>query len=428
MTKSVSIFRICILLVIFANASEAGEIVAIPPEEVGISSERLQRLDRTLESYVENNQLAGGVVMIARHGKIAHINSFGWRDKESKSQMNDDAMFRLASQTKALTSVGIMILQERGALLISDPVSKYLPEFEKTTVAEVNDIGDYTVVPANRPITIRDLLTHSAGIDYGFGPAKSQWKDADMQGWYFAHRDEPVRDTIARIAALPQKAQPGEEFVYGYNTDILGAVIEVVSGKPLDQYLYDSILHPLGMDDTHFYMPDDKKDRLATVYSIKGKGIERAKSPGDFIGGSHVGQGHYVTGPRKSFSGGAGLISTAQDYGRFLQMLLNGGELEGERILSRKSVELMTVNHLTEINSWRAGVGIGLGFQIIDDLGEYGTLGSEGTYSWGSAYHCASWVDPREDLLVVYLTQLIPAGELDDRKKLRALVYQSLID
>ena len=146
------------------------------------------------------------------------------------------------------------------------------------------------------------------------------------------------------------------------------------------------------------------------------------------LDGSHVGQGHYVTGPRKSFSGGAGLISTAQDYGRFLQMLLNGGELEGERILSRKSVELMTVNHLTEIDFWKAGVGIGLGFLIIDDLGEYGTLGSEGTYSWGSAYHCASWVDPREDLLVVYLTQLIPAGELDDRKKLRALVYQSLID
>ena len=417
-----------IVLAVFVNVLEAKDMVVVSPEQAGMSSERLQRLDSTLDSYVKNNQLAGGVVMIARRGKIAHMKSFGWRDKEAKSLMTDDVMFRIASQTKALTSVGIMILQEQGDLLISDPVSKYLPEFEKTVVAELDDNGGYTVVPANRPITIRDLLTHSAGIDYGFGPAKSKWQDADMQGWYFSHRDEPVRDTVARIASLPQKAQPGDEFVYGYNTDILGAVIEVVSGKPLDQYMFDSILNPLGMKDTYFYVPDDKQDRLAAVYSSTENGIERAASPGDFLEYSHIGQGHYVKGPRKSFSGGAGLISTAHDYGRFLQMLLSGGELDGRRVLSRKSVELMTVNHLKGVDMRFAGTGFGLGFQIIGDLGEYGQLGSEGTYSWAGAYHSVYWVDPKEDLLVVYFTQLIPAESLDDHEKLRALVYQSIID
>ena len=430
MTRNMSFLRVFVLLLFFANFSEAEEMVANSPEALGLSSQRLQRLDRALESYVDNKQLAGGVVLIARHGKMAHTHAFGWRDKESNSQMTDDVMFRIASQTKALTSVAIMILQEQGALLISDPVSKYLPEFEQTTVAEVNDAGDYAVVPAHRPITIRDLLTHSAGIDYGFGPAESQWKKAGLQGWYFAHRDEPLRDTVARIASLPQKAHPGEAFVYGYNTDILGAVIEVASGKALDQYLYDSIFQPLGMGDTHFYMPEDKKDRLATVYTRKSKGIERAATPGGFVGGLYIGQGHFLKGPRKSFSGGAGLISTAKDYGRFLQMLLNGGELEGKRVLSRKSVELMTVNHLTgrDLTALGPGVGFGLGFLTIDDLGEYGELGSKGTYAGAGAYHSSYWVDPEEDLLVVYLTQLIPAGNIDDVKKLRALVYQALID
>ena len=406
----------------------AESVQTVRPEQVGLSTERLARLGDTLQTYVDQNRLPGSVVLIARRGKIAYHQSIGWRDREGKSPLKNDSLFRIASQTKAITSVAIMLLQERGGLLISDPVSKYLPEFRETTVAQADDDGGYTVVAAEREITLRDLLTHSAGIGYGFGPAMAEWQAVGMQGWYFANRDEPIRDTIKSIASLPQNAQPGEAFVYGYSTDILGAVIEIVSGQPLDQFLREAIFTPLNMKDTYFYLPDEKAERLAVVYSATDAGIERAPGPGDFIGPSHVGQGHYLIGPRKSFSGGAGLISTAPDYLAFLQMLLNKGQLNGKRILSRKSVELMIVDHISGINISVPGVGFGLGFLITTDLGEYGRLGSEGTYGWGGAYHSSYWVDPVEELVVVYLTQLIPAGNLDDHEKLRALVYQAIID
>jgi CubicO group peptidase (beta-lactamase class C family) len=320
-----------------------------------------------------------------------------------------------------------MILQERGQLLINDPVGKYLPEYRETTVAEDDGNGGYKVVPAKRAITIRDLLTHTAGISYGRGPGAQEWLDADIFGWYTADRDEPIRETVRRMASLPQAAQPGEQFVYGYNTDILGAVIEVISGEPLDRFLKDNILEPLNMNDTDFYVPEEKRDRVATVYSLKGEKISLADNPGTLDGVSHVGQGHYIDGPRKSFAGGAGFTSTTRDYGTFLQMILNGGALNGTRILSRKSVELMTANHLGDID-YSSGAGFGLGFEVITDLGEFGKPGSEGAYGWGGAYHSVYWIDPQENLVVVYLTQLIPAGDLDDQNKFRALVYQAIVD
>lgn len=391
-----------------------------------ISAERLKRIDTVMNDYIEKEKLSGTVVYISRNGKNIYHNAFGWRDKETGSPMNKDSMFRIASQTKALTSVGIMILQEQGKLLISDPVGKYLPEYLKTTVAESNGNGGYKVIPAKRVITIRDLLTHTAGIDYGLGTAQDKWKEAGIQGWYFADRNEPIRETVRRIAALPQHSQPGEAFVYGYNTDILGAVIEVVSGQSLDRFIKDNITDPLKMNDTQFYVPSDKIDRVAKVYSLKGSKITAAANPGQLEGGAHIGQGHYIEGPKKSFSGGAGLISTAKDYGTFLQMILNGGSLNGTRILSPKSVELMTQNHISHIKDYGDGVGFGLGFEVITDLGKYGQLGSEGAYGWGGAYHSTYWVDPKEQLVVVYLTQLIPSGGLDDREKIRTLIYQAI--
>jgi CubicO group peptidase (beta-lactamase class C family) len=414
--------------VLLSGLVEAGDPQRVLPNQVGLSAERLQRLDKVLQSYVEQDQLPGSVVLVAKGGKIAHFKSFGWLDKEAKIPLENDSMFRIASQTKAITSVAIMILQERAQLLISDPVSKYLPEFAQTTVAEDDGEGGYTVVKAQRPITLRDLLTHSAGIGYGFGPARTEWESANIQGWYFSNRDEPVRTTIKRVAALPQNAQPGEAFVYGYNTDILGAVIEVVSRKSLEQFFVDEIFSPLEMKDTSFYLPTDKVERLAVVYSATDEGIARAPTPGSSIGAAYIGQGHYVNGPRKSFSGGAGLISTAEDYFKFLQMLLNDGEFNGQRILSRKSVELMTVDHISAIKFPMPGVGFGLGFSVVKKLGDYGALGSVGSYSWGGAYHSSYWVDPAEALIVVYLTQLLPARKLDDHKKLRALVYQAIVD
>jgi len=412
-----------VLAQVVTGPAFAQDLTQAPPEDVGLSSERLQRLSDVLQDYVDDGRLAGAVALVARSDMVVYLESFGYRDLESRSPMHEDAIFRIASQTKALVSVGIMMLQEQGLLLITDPVGKYLPEFQSTTVAEPRDDGGYEVVEAERPITIRHLLTHTSGISYGDGVAADRWADAGIQGWYFAGRDEPIGSTVARMAALPFDAQPGERWIYGYSTDILGAVIERVSGLALDEFLRTRILEPLGMYDTHFYLPEEKRDRLAVVYSATEDGaIERAPDPAGMVG-----QGAYVDGPRKSFSGGAGLLSTASDYARFLQMMLNGGELDGTRILSRKTVELMTVDHLRDLQL-SDGVGFGLGFSVVKDLGARGLPGSVGEFGWGGAYHSVYWVDPDEQLVVVYLTQLIPANGIDDHGKLRALVYQALDD
>ncbi len=422
---------ISVLFVLTAVPSWGQTLSTAEPESVGMSSERLERLTSTLEGYVSDERIAGAVAIVARKGKIAYLEAVGMRDRESNSPMELDSIFRIASQTKALTSTCIMILQERGQLLISDPLAKYMPEFANGTVAIDNGRGGYDVVAARRAITIRDLLTHTSGISYGNGLAVDEWREADVVGWYFAKRDEPIRETIRRMGALPANAQPGESWVYGYNTDILGALVEVVSGQPFDVFLQNEILDPLGMNDTHFYLPEEKTDRLVTVYSSTADGgIELAPTPGYMqdrgIFGT-VGQGQYIDGPRTSFSGGAGLLSTARDYATFLQMMLNGGEFNGARILSPNTVKLMTVNHLGEV-SFRPGQGFGLGFSVVTDLGARGAPGSVGEFGWAGAYHSTYWADPEEELAAVYLTQLIPAINVDDNVKFRALLYQAIID
>jgi CubicO group peptidase (beta-lactamase class C family) len=420
-----SMMRLALFLaIILYFTSCARELSEVAPEAVGLSSERLEFLTGTFQEYVDNGELPGSVVLVARKGQIAYLRAFGESDIENGIPMKENSIFRIASQTKAIVSVGIMILQEEGKLLITDPVGTYIPDFRETTVAVPNEDSGYDIVEASRPITIRDLLTHTAGIGYGNGVAKDLWEEAGIQGWYFADREEPIQETVKRMAALPFDAQPGEKFVYGYNTDILGALIEVISGEPLNTFLENRILDPLGMEDTHFYLPQEKRERLAVVYSSMEDGLERAPDPGGMVG-----QGAYVDGPKKSYSGGAGYLSTAMDYARFLQMMLNGGELNGRRIISPKTVELMTVNHLREIpNRYTHGMGFGLGFSIVEDLGTRGVPGSEGEFGWGGAYHSTYWVDPEEELVVVYFTQLIPATGVDDYGKLRALVYQALID
>ncbi|MYI74385.1 MAG: beta-lactamase family protein [Acidobacteria bacterium] len=411
------------LFLLVPQALLAQGLTAAVPESVGMSSERLERLTAALQAYVDEGRLAGAVAIVARRGKIAYLEGVGYRDKESGAPMTTDAIFRIASQTKALASVGVMLLQEEGRLLITDPVGKYLPEFMETTVAEPDGSGGYNVVPAKRPITIRDLLTHTAGISYGSGPAADKWAEAGITGWYFADRDETVGDVMARLAELPLDGHPGEAWIYGFNTDILGAMIEKLSGQTLGEFLGERLFGPLGMDDTHFFLPAGKVGRLATVYSAAdGGGIERAPDPGHMVG-----QGAYVDGPRKSFSAGAGLLSTATDYARFLQMMLNGGELDGVRVLSRKSVESMTVGHTGDI-PFRPGQSFGLGFSVVEDPAALGLPASVGEYAWGGAYHSTYWVDPAEELVVAYMTQLRPAGDIDDHGKLRALVHQAIID
>ena len=414
-----------VVVIVFALIASVGARAAVlefaDPNTVGMSAERLEKLSVELGHYVDDGALAGAVLLVARRGKTVFHRAFGARDLEAKAAMREDTIFRIASQTKAIVSVAAMMLQEDGALLISDPVGKYLPEFMATTVAVSRGDGGYDIVDAERPVTIRDLLTHTSGFGYGTGLAQDRWAEAGIQGWYFADRDEPIAETVRRMADLPADAQPGEAFVYGYNTDILGALIERVSGQPLDRFLSERILEPLGMEDTHFYLPAAKRERLATVYSAAPGGIVRAPDEGA------AAQGAYVNGPRNSFSGGAGLLSTTADYARFLQMMLNGGELDGRRIVSRKTVELMTVDHLGDV-PFSTGEGFGLGFYVVEDLGARGAPGSVGEYGWGGAYHSTYWVDPAEDLVVVYMTQLIPADGLDDPDKVRALIYQAIVD
>jgi CubicO group peptidase (beta-lactamase class C family) len=408
-------------LVAYCALAGAASLERATPEALGLSSERLERLSAALRAYVEDEQLAGSVTIVARHGKIAYLEAFGQRDRAARAPMRDDTIFRIASQSKAIVSTAAMILQEEGKLLITDPVGRYLPEFAETTVGVPRRDGGYDVVRAARPITIRDLLTHTSGFDYGTGVAADRWAKAGIQGYYFSDRNEPIRETVKRMAALPASAHPGERWIYGYSIDILGALVERAAGMPLDEFLAERIFVPLGMTDTSFYLPREKRDRLATVYALVDGRLERAPEEGS------AGQGAFVDGPRKSFSGGAGLLSTAGDYARFLQMILNGGELDGAQILSRKTVELMSVSHLGDIE-FRPGQGFGLGFSVLEDVGTRGTPGSVGELGWGGAYHSTYWIDPVERLVVVHLTQLIPAGDVDDQDKVRTLIYQAIAD
>ncbi len=423
--RAVPATALCFVVAVLAPiavvaAATAQELPRVAPAEAGFVPGRLERIGAALKDYVADGSLPGAVVAVLRDGAVVYEEAVGYSDVEGGRRIEADAIFRIASQTKAVVSVAVMMLQEDGALLISDPVGRYLPAYTETTVAAPREGGGYDVVPADRPITIRDLLTHTAGIGYGYGPGGDRWQQADITGWYFAHRDEPVRATVDRMAALPFQAQPGSRFVYGYATDILGALVEEVSGLPLDEFLSTRIFEPLDMRDTHFYLPGDKTDRLAVVYGHAGPG-DLSRAPD---GPGMDTQGQYVDGPRKSLSGGAGLLSTARDYARFLQMTLNGGHLGDARILSPASVALMTANHVGDLMG--RGQGFGLGFQVRLDLGAAGQLGSEGDYGWGGAYHTTYWVDPAERLVVVYFTQLRGNLPVDDHAKLRALVYGAL--
>ena len=408
------------------TAVAAPALPAAAPESVGMSAARLARLNAVMQDYVDKGRIAGIVAVVTRGGKLVHFESYGKMDVEKNLPMRKDVVLRMASMTKAVTTVAVAILLEEGKILLTDPVSKYLPAFRNTTVAAppppgAANAGRYGAVPAKRQITIRDLLTHTAGISYGQGnPAEAKYKEAGIIGWYLADKKEPIVPLMERLASLPFDAQPGEKFVYGYNTDILGAVVEKVSGTALDQFFRTRIFEPLKMADSGFFLPPEKKDRLATVYSATPDGgITRAAEGG-------MGQGDYVDGPRTCFGGGAGLLSTPMDYARFLQMLVNGGELDGARILSPKTVELMTANHVGTLYNDGA-MGFGLGFEVIEHLGRTGRFGSVGAYGWGSAYFQRFFVDPQEKLVAVFYAQLIPAGGLDIQEKWRDLVYQSIV-
>lgn len=390
----------------------------------GMAPDRLARIDRFLQSYVDSNRIGGAVALVLRDGQVAYSRSVGWNDRESNRRMTDDAIFRIASQSKAITSTAILMLVEEGKIALTDPVSRFIAGFAHTTVASRADSGR-TVVPAKREITIHDLLTHTAGISYGtdaFVASRYEAKGLGPSagwGWYTADKSEPICTTMERLASLPFVSQPGEAFVYGYNTDILGCVVERASGIPLDRFIRERITGPLGMTDTYFFLPKEKRSRLVTVYAVDSAGRLLRAPDGP------KGQGDYVDGPRQNFSGGAGLVSTARDYARFLQMILNRGALDGVRILSPKMVDVMTSNQSGTLFS-QAGLGFGLGFETVDRLGADG-LASVGSFSWGGAYGSTYRADPAERLVIVFMINQLPLGS-DIGSKFPTLVYQSLVE
>jgi len=380
--------------------------------------ERVERIDRALQRYVDENRIGGAVALVLRDGQPVYERAVGWSDKEAGRRMTTDTIFRIASQTKAITSTAILSLVEEGKLTLTDPVSRVIPQFAKTTVASGGSI-----VPAKRAITIRDLLTHTAGISYGTEPAiASQYEAKGLGpaaglGWYTADKDEPVCATMERLATLPFVAQPGEQWVYGYNTDILGCVVERASGMSLDAFVKTRITDPLRMTDTQFFLPAAQRNRLAAVYASGDDALIRRAPDGP------RGQGNYVDGPRRSFSGGAGLLSTARDYGRFLEMIRRGGELDGVRILAPRTVRLMTTNQVGTLHS-ATGLGFGLGFETTDRYGANG-MDSEGAFGWGGAYGSVYRVDPEAKLVMVLMIQLLP-NTTDIRTVFPTLVYQAL--
>jgi CubicO group peptidase (beta-lactamase class C family) len=414
--------RVALVLSAFATPALANG--QSPGTRQGFSVARLTRIDSVLEHAIARGEIAGAVALVTRDGQPVYERAVGWSDREASRRMRVDDIFRIASQTKALTSVGIMALVEEGKLSLRDPVSRYIPAFERTTVAMRTDTGR-AIVPARRRITIRDLLTHTSGISYGVdslvGPlyASRGLGPAAGWGWYTADKDEPVCTTMERLASLPFVSQPGERFVYGYSTDVLGCVIERVSGQPLDVFLRTRITEPLGMRDTHFFLPAEKRARLATVYAsgTDGRAMRAPAGP--------RGQGDYVDGPRRNFSGGAGLLSTARDYARFLQMLLNGGTLDGVRILAPSTVALMTSNQTGSLYS-QDGEGFGLGFSTVERPGANGRVESVGTFNWGGAYASKYEVDPRQRLVLVFMIQQIP-DRTDVAMSFPMLVYQALV-
>lgn len=400
-------------------------VVAAPASLVnGFDPARLARIDALFQQAVDRGQLPGAIVYIARDGQTVRQKTFGRQNVEADQPMAPDAIFRIASMSKAVTSVAVMMLYEEGHFRLHDPVSKFIPGFKDAVVAVAPTSErpalpgkTYATVPVKRPLQIRDLLTHTAGLTYGTGLAEADYKAADLVGWNFTKHDETIGQAINRLAKLPLHGQPGEAWQYGFATDVLGYLVEVVSGMPLDRFFAERIFAPLKMVDSCFYLPPEKAARLANVYGLEQGKLVLKESAATSL---------YVTGPRKCFSGGAGLLSTANDYARFLQMLLNGGEIEGVRLLSPKTVEIMRSNQVGD--KYRTEMdGFGLGFWVITDLGYSGELGTSGSFGWGSAYYPQYFVDPKEHLIGFFLTQLTPAGGLDLNQRFRPMVYQALV-
>jgi CubicO group peptidase (beta-lactamase class C family) len=404
---------------------QAQSAPATKPEDVGVSAERLSRIHTAMQRYVDRGAVAGVVTLVARRGRVVHLDAVGYRDAEAKAAMTDDTIFRIASMTKPITSVALMMLFEEGHFLLSDPVGKWLPEFADMRVVQAASPGErvetpYATVPTKRPITIKHLLTHTAGLPNLY----RGWTQPDyLKATARQRPNETMADTLGRVAKLPLNFQPGDAWEYGPATDVVGRLVEIMSGQALDEYFRKRIFEPLGMRDTYFYLPASKVDRLAALYRPgSDKKIQLAEAPGP--------DSRWVKEPHVFFSGAGGLVSTASDYLRFQQMMLNGGELDGVHLLGRKSVELMTANHTGELPIWLTGpgYGFGLGHSVVRDIGATGLPASVGSFGWGGAFCTYFWVDPNEEMIGILMAQVGPYTHLNIRQEFQVLACQAIVD
>ncbi|MFP5327286.1 MAG: serine hydrolase domain-containing protein [Acidimicrobiia bacterium] len=406
--------------------------IEVDAREAGFAAERLERIDRQFAKYVDDGRLPGWLIAVARGGQVVHLSTYGKRDLESGAPVEVDTLWRIYSMTKPITSVAAMMLYEEGAFELKDPIHRWIPSFKEARVYKEGSALNPVTVPMSEPVRIWHLLTHTSGLTYGFHHAHPV--DAMYRSAGYEWGSPPGKDLAAVCddwASLPLLFQPGSEWNYGVSTDVLGRVVEVASGMSLEEFFRTRIFEPLGMTDTKWSVDETERERLAALY---------VRNPADGKAFRFDMMGAAAHNPPAFLSGGGGLISTARDYHRFCQMLLRGGELDGARLLGTRTLEYMTENHLPGGASLEefgrplfsettfAGMGFGLGFSVLDNPAENKVLGSPGEFAWGGAASTAFWVDPVEDLTVLFLTQLLPSSTYPIRTQLKSLVYQALVD
>lgn len=400
----------------------------VTPEDLGLSAPRLVKIDLMTQKYIDEGKLPGTITVVARRGKIAHFECQGRMDIEADKMVAQDTIFRIYSMSKPVTSVALMMLYEDGHFQLDDPISRFVPSFENMEVYISGNRDEYKTQPADRQITIRDLLTHTAGFTYGFmrtSVVDTLYRDKAVE------ESETLAEMVNKLSELPLLFSPGSRWSYSVATDVCGYLVELISGERFDQFLQEQIFEPLGMVDTGFSVPESKVHRFAANYErTADNGLQLTDSPET---------SRYIQDVTY-FSGGGGLVSTARDYLRFAQMLLNKGELEGERILGRKTVELMTANHLPNNGDLTSmgqpvfsetpydGIGFGLGFSVMLDPATAHILGTPGEFAWGGAASTYFWVDPGEELIAILLTQLMPSSSYPIRREFRVLAYQSIVE
>lgn len=411
------------LLFTLCVSSFAQQLSKAKPEEAGMSSERLGRIDNMINDHLAKQLIPGAVVLIARNGRIIYHKSYGYSDLDKKTPLKENDIFRIASQTKAITSLAVMMLYEEGKFLLDEPISKYIPEFKSPVVLVSFNEKDssYTTESAKSEITIRQLLSHTSGIDYAAIGSKEMkaicFKAGVPSG--IGTSTGVLADKMKILARLPLRHHPGEKYTYGLNTDVLGYFVELLSKMSLDDFFAKRIFAPLGMKDTYFYLPKEKQSRLVTLHEMKNNQLTKLEGKAyDNVDPNYPNmQGTY-------FSGGAGLSSTAEDYAKFLQLFLNGGAYNGTRLISRKTVELMLTNQIQPplINQF------GLGFGLETSQNDYLSILSQGSFSWGGAYNSHYWADPKEKLIGLIFTNIYTSSVWNIGDKFKVLTYQAIAD